>query len=547
MQKMNRLLFWGLCLLLSACAAPAGQIPSSSTGASPAVLIQARGEFFSAAGDCAVCHTGLKDQSGADVSLDTAWRSTMMANALRDPYFRATLRDELQKYPALDAAVQDKCAHCHTPMAFTTASIKQQTVKLLDDGFSAESHPLHPLAVDGVSCTACHQIGAEKLGAPASFSGRYVIDSQTPAGKRLIYGPFAVQPMFASQMQGASGFLPQQAAHIAQSALCGACHTLYTPGVDSSGQLTGSEFPEQTPFLEWQNSSYPQSAACQDCHMPTASGAVKIASTGGQPQSPFFQHFFVGGNEYMVKLLAVNGGELKTTASEQQFTATAQRALDQLQNRSAQLNVEGARSGNQIDLKVRVENLAGHKLPTGYPSRRAWLHVRLLDSTGKVVFESGAPQDGGRIAGDDNEADPARFEPHYAVITAPDQVQIYESIMAGADGRLTTSLLAAARYAKDNRLTPKGFDKADAPQVVAVIGEAAQDADFDGGADMVTYQINTPAGSYRAEVELLYQSISAVWMNKFTASGAEIDAFKKYQSAQPNTPVVIQRVEVEVK
>ena len=38
---------------------------------------------------------------------------------------------------------------------------------------------------------------------------------------------------------------------------------------------------------------------------------------------------------------------------------------------------------------VAVENLAGHKLPTAYPSRRVWLHVTVLDGP-DVVFESGA-------------------------------------------------------------------------------------------------------------------------------------------------------------
>ena len=33
---------------------------------------------FSGAGLCAACHMGLKDEAGADVSMPTAWRSTMM-------------------------------------------------------------------------------------------------------------------------------------------------------------------------------------------------------------------------------------------------------------------------------------------------------------------------------------------------------------------------------------------------------------------------------------------------------------------------------------
>ena len=78
----------------------------------------------------------------------------------------------------------------------------------------------------------------------------------------------------------------------------------------------------------------------------------------------------------------------------------------------------------------------------------------------------------GSIQGNDNDADAARFEPHYTEITRPDQVQIYESIMVGPDGALTTGLLTAVRYVKDNRLLPRGFDKRTAEQDIAVHGDA---------------------------------------------------------------------------
>jgi len=89
-----------------------------------------------------------------------------------------------------------------------------------------------------------------------------------------------------------------------------------------------------------------------------------------------------------------------------------------------------------------------------------------------VVFESGALQPDGSIAGNDNDVDATRFEPHYSVIDRPDEVQIYESIMGDAQGRVTTGLLSAINYRKDNRLLPDGFDKQTAAAEVAVRGEA---------------------------------------------------------------------------
>ena len=60
----------------------------------------------------------------------------------------------------------------------------------------------------------------------------------------------------------------------------------------------------------------------------------------------------------------------------------------------------------------------------------------------------------GAILGNDNDSDPAQYEPHYAVLSQPDQVQIYEGIILNSDGQVTTTLLRAASYIKDNRLLP---------------------------------------------------------------------------------------------
>jgi hypothetical protein len=62
--------------------------------------------------------------------------------------------------------------------------------------------------------------------------------------------------------------------------------------------------------------------------------------------------------------------------------------------------------------------------------------------------------------GNDNDDDRTRYEPHYREITRPDQIQIYESILREPSGAVTTGLLSSTGDLKDNRLTPRGFDKA---------------------------------------------------------------------------------------
>ena len=71
------------------------------------------------------------------------------------------------------------------------------------------------------------------------------------------------------------------------------------------------EFPEQTPYTEWQYSTFGASnQSCQGCHMPQAQGGVKISITPPDlpEREPFFQHFFVGGNAFMLHILRDWGG-----------------------------------------------------------------------------------------------------------------------------------------------------------------------------------------------------------------------------------------------
>jgi hypothetical protein len=236
------------------------------------------GEFFSTSGSCAICHMNLTDDTGADVTIDFFWRATMMANAARDPYWQAAVRSEVMDLPDLAQEIEDKCSTCHMPMARTTALDRgEKGVVLGEDGFSNPENELHTLAMDGVSCTVCHQIREEGLGTEATFSGDFIIDTELQTPDRIVFGPFMTEDRLATLMQSSSGYRPIQGLHLSRSALCASCHTLYTPYVDASGQIAG-EFPEQVPFFEWFYSSYRQSHTCQDCHMPEAEGGGTASS-----------------------------------------------------------------------------------------------------------------------------------------------------------------------------------------------------------------------------------------------------------------------------
>jgi hypothetical protein len=268
-------------------------------------------------------------------------------------------------------------------------------------------------------------------------------------------------------------------------------------------------------YLEWRHSAFiGEEKSCQSCHMPTVEEETPIASVLGLPRPGLARHQFVGGNAFMLRMLNRYRYDLGVTALPQELDNSVRRTVDNLQKATAGIAVERADlQGGRLNVDVAVQNQTGHKLPTGYPSRRSWLHLVVRDRTGKPLFESGALAPSGLIQGNDADADAKRFEPHYTEIRQPDQVQIYESIMSDAAGAPTTGLLAAVRYLKDNRLLPRGFDKGSAEPNIAVIGGATQDSDFVGGTDRVRYSVDVAAGEgpFTVEVELRFQSIGFRW------------------------------------
>lgn len=524
--------------------------PSLPAPDRPAGLLSSvNGTFFAAAGACSTCHTQMVDASGTDVSTDSMWRSTMMANAARDPYWQATVRAEVSDHPLAQDAIEEKCASCHLPMAWFTADQQDQAVAVLGDVFFPDDSELHPLAMDGVSCTLCHQIDGQNLGLPESLNGGFQVDTAAGYGERKAYGPYVIPRGQAIIMSSASGYIPTFSEHVHSSEICATCHNLTTETLDTSGAVVG-QFHEQAVYQEWLQSAYAGTQICQDCHMPLAQGGVRLSITGSPVREPFYQHHFVGGNVYISQILDRFADELGVTASSQQFQATQLRTLEQLQLRSALIQFESLQIQNgELVADLVLNNLVGHKLPSGFPSRRAWVHFTIQDASGEIIFDSGRADSNGMIQGNDNDLDPERFEPHYQLIQGHEQVQIYEVIFTDLEGQMTTGLLKAFEYVKDNRLLPTGFDKQAASPETAVFGEALGDEDFIGGIDRLRYQVSLGGadGPFTVTAQLLYQTIGYRWMeNLRIVVSPETNQMAGYYDAISNIPVVLASTRGEV-
>lgn len=502
---------------------------------------------------CVECHSNtdgaeaMRDDQGRAIAAHDLWRGTMMANSARDPFWHAMVEAEVLATPSAAAAIEAKCTRCHAPLLAAELELRGEDPPAMATLLEPDSE-LAALGLDGVSCTLCHQIEADKLGQPASFSGAWLV-----AGEGRIYGPHA--DPFEMPMLHHVEMTPTQGDQLRDAALCATCHTLDTDALRADGTALGQSLPEQTPYLEWQNSSF-STSSCQGCHVPTSSvDGVPISTKIARrpmgddfppisPRSPFGRHLFVGGNTMMLGLIRDQAAALEPDAPSAAFDATLAATREQLEQRTASLSFgEITRAGDSLQIPVSIASVVGHKLPTGFPSRRVFLRVEVRDGGGALVFESGGFDDRGRLVDGAGEVLPEELAggptmAHADEIASPELVQIWEAIMADEHGDPTYRLLRGADYLKDNRLLPPGWDPAAASDAIAPHGVDG-DADFESAGDTLTYLVSAPAdaGPYAITVEAYYQAISPRFAAElFALDGPRIAAFEAMYAAAELTP-----------
>jgi hypothetical protein len=109
------------------------------------------------------------------------------------------------------------------------------------------------------------------------------------------------------------------------------------------------------------------------------------------------------------------------------------------------------------------------------------------------------------------------FQPHYEKITRPDQVQIYEELVADSAGALTTSFLSLKNILKDNRLLPKGWDATGENAELLKSKGVGEDKDYSSGegSDTVTYEIPVQgAGEIEVSATLYYQALPPYYLRQ---------------------------------
>ncbi|MCC6460221.1 MAG: hypothetical protein IT260_07105 [Saprospiraceae bacterium] len=501
--------------------------------------------LFPTSKTCGGCHGrdpngfALVTTAGVDINIYDDWGSTMMANAARDPFWRAKVSHEILVNPSHSLELQDKCTSCHAPAGHYQAKLgRQQSHYTLAELYT------DTLGLDGVTCQACHAQAPQNLG--SLHSGNLNFDTNYI---RVAYGPYDV--VFEPPMHEFVGITPKFGAHISDAGLCAGCHTLITGTVDLTGQSTGGTFVEQATYHEWLNSRYDEdhdNLSCQGCHIPQLFDEVIISGNYQflTPQYPFGLHELAGANVAMLKLLKANRQQLQIPASAAQFDSTISATLRMLQQKTLDISLTpGVLNGDTAYFDLKLVNKAGHKFPSGYPARRAWVEFEVKNDKGETLFHSGRFDPDYSLPDEQGQA-----EPHYDVINRPDQVQIYELVPGDVNGAFTTILERGDKALKDNRLCPQGFNTQDpAYDTTQIVGAAFLDPDFNRsgaqqgtGADVLHFHIPIQGytGALTVAARVWYQSLPPKWMAPmFAESTPEIDSFRTMFTAADRSPVLV--------
>jgi hypothetical protein len=443
---------------------------------------------FAKAAQCMLCHSGTRNGS-ADPYF--SWQGGMMAQAARDPVFRAALAVANQDIKGIG----EFCIRCHSPRGWLSGRSSAPDASLLN------REDLH-----GVSCDACHHL-VDPLSAEARSLAK-----QTPPGygnAMYVADPENVSRGPYSDSKGAMPHQTLKSEYHATSELCANCHNVSNPTLaqDVNRQPPHTFGHIERTYSEWVLSDFakgPNPQTCQSCHYPRVPSGGQASRYGDLHRDYFVRHGPTGGSTWVQDAIYLiwKGKDLNREALE----AGQQRAREFLKTAATMaLDCSGGRA------RVTITNLTGHKLPTGYPEgRRMWLNVRFLDGRSNVLRELGRYGD--------KEVSVDNRQTLVPTLLDPEKTRVYEclpGISKEQGGKYNQPSGPSFHFVlndvitKDNRIPPRGFNKtAFASHLAAPIG-----ADYSEGQYWDDVEFDLPSGAEIVEARLMYQSVSFEYLH----------------------------------
>jgi hypothetical protein len=557
-------------------ASPHGTLDFTPHGTQPGLV----NDIVPPEPQCSSCHgmAGGDPDDAPTYRPFSTWAGSMMANATRDPLFFAALDIANNDMPG----VGDYCLRCHTPRGWLMGHV-------VKPGFNPPNDPVKGAAacllngtydapddinseMGGVTCHFCHRMMPEgPNGEPGyTVNGNAWIDDEacanTGGGPPCRRGPYAYT----------DGTSPpphewEYSEYHTQSTICGTCHNVSTPDSNegplktlklADGTDTGRPFPVERTFSEWQQSQYGTTpeTTCQNCHMPSTEAADATACSMRQNNRSgnLPVHAFVGGNTWVPGIIKGQYGaglDLSGNNRTESLDQTIDFARELLGTAASVETTIGSYTpptssdAGAMALSVKVTNLSGHKLPTGYAEgRRMWLNVQVRDANGALVFESGA------------------YDANTAELTEDAQARVYETLQGifnhhgtntcdtdDADGDPMFHFVLNDCVGKDSRIPPLGFTPASAddpngydmnPVGAITYPETSAGSGVLVNFDVAPYAVTVPAGTtgpLTATARLYYQTSSNHYIG-FLRDQATDNAFPAENdlcSGGPNRPYTV--------
>jgi hypothetical protein len=505
--------------------APSGAVDFTPHGTQP--FLQSPLER---ADECIGCHSG----SGVERTFMpfSTWGGSMMAHATRDPLFWAALDVANNDVPG----VGDYCLRCHTPEGWFGGRVSKDGLGTVTDNTDGcallgdhDDRDTFKSDFGGVSCHLCHR---QRTQGPTGQTAR-LHNGNLFVGDEIecedgYTGPCRVGPYQYPDLEAQIGHPPHPVRYsdsVKRSEFCGVCHDVTTPITDvgalktlilPSGKITAIPFPIERTFTEWKQSTYGDivfvdgfaptepvggdpvrfGQTCQTCHMRDSTApetrACQLEDVGSRVGN-MPKHEFVGANTWILTLIRdIYGSSLSRF---QEINRSITLANEMLTQRSATISVAlDPVAAGTLTARVRVTNLAGHKLPTGYgEGRRMWLEAEARDSANAVIWVSGAYDAATGVLTQDAQA--KIYEIRQGIWNADDET--CDVADAGGDDHFHFVLNDC--IAKDNRIPPLGFtggnDLETRPVPVGYYPQTSPGSGVLVNYDDTTYAIPVPPGT----------------------------------------------------
>jgi len=364
---------------------------------------------------------------------------------------------------------------------------------------------------------------------------------------------------------------------VRSSEMCGSCHDLTIP-------VANHGMPVQRTYTEWKYSAFGRNepvpgvadTRCQGCHMPT----MKHEYTDTTPYSlnpdpllsgwyPYSKdrntgggtafHKLVGGDRDLPQMMKVLYPEVDlevvgaptghdplifpgmlSDRGPMWDRASRNTEIELREAVTAQITSGPTFNGTtgEWEVKVRVTNHSGHKLPSGFPAgQRMWLSLVVKDDTGAVVYQSGYYDPASaRLYNDAGMTGLTRALTPSIRGGASNAVMVYEKVTGTCTGGPPPTACTPSEdllndtILFDNRIPPLGYDYAqagplggafwtyDPTSFVPTELPGRYPADASGHSqnfDEVTYTFQAPIGvtPSTARAEVHYQSHSREYMD----------------------------------